>query len=253
MIRIALGLAVLALAGCVTQSTSETGNVRDAEKFDARRRAEVHTSLAGEYYQRGAIGVALEATRRAVKEDPNYATAWNMQGLILMELREDANAREAFERAMRLEPNNSEVLNNYGWVLCLRNEHARGLEMMQRAAADPLYPTPEKSYLSSGLCMRRANRLADAEQFLRRAVAIRPDLIGALYNLAELTYERGNHRDAEIYLLRYMRLAQPSLEALILGVRISRAKGEKVAEDSFMQQLRRRFPDAPQLRELEGK
>ncbi len=249
MIRIALALAALALAGCVTQSTSETGNVRDAQQVDARRRAEVHTSLAAEYYQRGAIGVALEATRRAVKEDPNYATAWNMQGLILMELREDANARESFERAMRLEPNNSEVLNNYGWFLCLRNEHARGLEMMQRAAADPLYTSPEKSYLSSGLCMRRANRTAEAEQFLRRAVAIRPDLIGALYNLAEITYDRGQVKDAEAFLIRYMRLANPTLESLSLGVKIARANGDRASEDSFVQQLRRRFPDAPQTRE----
>ena len=159
MIRIALGLGVLLLAGCVTQNSSETGNVRDASPYDARRRAEVHTSLAAEYYQRGAIGVALQETRLAIKDDPTYVTAWNMQGLILMELREDVNAREAFERAIRLDPNNSEVLNNFGWFVCLRGEHPRGLEMMQRAAADPLYPTPEKAYLSAGLCMRRANRL----------------------------------------------------------------------------------------------
>ena len=43
------------------------------------------------------------------------------------------------------------------------------------------------------------------------------DLIGALYNLAELNFERGNARDAEIYLLRYMRLAEPSLAGLVLG------------------------------------
>jgi type IV pilus assembly protein PilF len=223
--------------------------VRDAQQVDARRRAEVHTSLAGEYYQRGAIGVALLEARLAIKDDPNYATAWNMQGLILMELREDANARESFERAMRLDPNNSEVLNNFGWFLCLRNEHARGLGLMQRAAADPLYPTPEKSYLSSGLCMRRANRNDEAERFLRRALAIRPDLIGALYNLAEITYERGEMRDAEAFLNRYMRVAPPTLESLALGVKIARANGDRASEESFVQQLRRRFPEARQTLE----
>jgi len=170
-----------------------------------------------------------------------------------MELREDANAREAFDRALRLSPNNAEVLNNFGWFLCLRSETDRGLAMMQRAANDTLYASPEKAFLSAGLCLRRAGRGAEAEDYLRRAVLIRPDMIGGLYNLAELTYERGNHKDAETYLLRYMRLSQPSLEALVLGVRISRAKADKVAEDSYMQQLRRRFPDAPQLRELEAK
>ena len=37
-------------------------------------------------------------------------------------------------------------------------------------------------------------------------------------------------------------------DALLLGVRIARAVGDKTAEVSYMQQLRRRFPDSPQTR-----
>ncbi|MGZ5034068.1 MAG: tetratricopeptide repeat protein, partial [Usitatibacter sp.] len=151
-----------------------------------------------------------------------------------------------------MSPNNAEVLNNFGWFLCLRSETSRGLDMMQRAANDTRYSTPEKALLSAGLCLRRAGRNAEAEDMLRRAVLIRPDLIGALSNLAVITYDRGATKDAENYLLRYMRLSTPSLESLVLGVKIARANNDKVGEDSFMQQLRRRFADAPQLQELEG-
>jgi type IV pilus assembly protein PilF len=121
---------------------------------------------------------------------------------------------------------------------------------MQRASGDSLYPTPEKPLLSMGLCYRRMGRNAEAEDFLRRAVQIRPDLIGALYNLALITHERGAAKDAETYLHRYMRLANPGLEGLELGVLIARANKDKAAEDSYLQQLRRRFPDAPQTRDL---
>ena len=56
---------------------------------------------------------------------------------------------------------------------------------------------------------------------LRRAVLLRPDLIGALYNLAVLAFDRGAMKDAESYLLRYMRLtSQPNFEALVMGVKI---------------------------------
>ena len=251
--RLLLATLAFVVAGCASQSTVETKPVTDTGGADGRRRAEVHTSLAGEYYARGNFPVALSETRAAIKDDPSYFPAHNMQALVYMELREDVAARESFDRALRLSPNNPEVLNNFGWFLCLRSETDRGLAMMQRAASDTLYASPEKAFLSAGMCLRRAGRAAEAEDYLRRAVLIRPDLIGGLYNLAELTYERGNPRDAEIYLLRYMRLAQPTLDSLVLGVRIARAKGDKVAEDSFMQQLRRRFPDAPQLRDLEAK
>lgn len=251
--RLMLAALALVAAGCVSQSETQSRPVTDTGGADARRRAEVHTGLAGEYYARGNYAVALEEVRMALKDDPKYFPAYNMLGLVYMELREDAQARESFDRALSLSPDNPEVLNNFGWFLCLRNDTDRGLAMMERAAADTLYASPEKAFLSAGLCLRRAGRSAEAEDRLRRAVLIRPDLIGALYNLAELTFERGNPRDAEVYLLRYMRLAQPSLDALVLGVRIARAKGDKVAEDSFMQQLRRRFGDAPQLRKLEAK
>ena len=243
---------LLALAaGCASQSTVETRPVTDTGGADARRRAEVHTALAGEYYARGNFAVALSEARLALKDDSTYYPAHNMLALIYMELREDVLARESFDRALRISPNNPEVLNNFGWFLCLRTETQRGLDMMVRAAQDTQYASPEKAWLSAGLCLRRVGRNNEAEDALRRAVQIRPDLIGALYNLALLTYERGEWKDAENYLMRYTRLAAPTLEALVLGVRIARAKQDKVAEDSFMQKIRRRFPDSPQLRELE--
>ena len=248
-----LALAAAAAAGCSSTSSTESRPVTDSGGADPRRRAEVHTALAGEYYSRGAYAVALSEARLAHKDDPTYYAAYNKQGLVYMELREDVPARESFDSALRLSPNNPEVLNNFGWFLCVRNEPQRGLPMMQRAAADNLYPTPEKAYLSAGLCLRRLGRAAEAEESLRRAVLIRPDLIGALYNLAQITYDRGAYKEADNYLLRYMRLSQPSLEALVLGVRISRQNGDRVAEDSYMQQLRRRFADSPQLQELETK
>ncbi len=249
--RIATALAAgLLLAGCVAQTTVETRTVQDAQTIDARRRAEIKTNLAVEYYQRGNMVVALEETRAAIKADPTYTAAYNVQGLVYMELREDAQARIAFETALRYTPNDPEILNNYGWFLCLRNEHTRAMEYFARVQANPLYATPEKPLLNAGLCARLQGKNREAEDYLRRAVLIRPDLGGALFSLAELTYEKGSIKESEAYLVRYMRLGEPNLPALVLGVKLARDMGDKAAEDSMMQQLRRRFPDAPQTREL---
>jgi type IV pilus assembly protein PilF len=239
------------LAGCVAQTTVETRSVQDAVASDARLRAEIHTSLAGQYYQRGNLVVALEETRLAIKEDPGYAPAHNVRALIFMELREDAQARAAFEQALRLAPNDPDVMNNFGLFLCLRGEPDRGMAYFARVQADTIYSTPEKPLLNAGVCARIQGKNREAEDFLRRAVVIRPDLAGALYSLAEILYEKGSYKEAENYLVRYMRLGEPTLSALVLGVKLARAQGEKAAEDSMMQQLRRRFPDAPQTRDLE--
>jgi Tfp pilus assembly protein PilF len=45
---------------------------------------------------------------------------------------------------------------------------------------------------------------------------------------------------------------EPPLDGLVLGVRIARALNDSPSELSYLQQLRRRFPDAPQARELIG-
>jgi len=250
--RIALAIAALLLAACSSQSTTETKQVTDNTPADGRRRAEVHTALAGEYYARGNYTVALAETRAAIKDDSGYYAAYNMQGLVLMQLRENKAAADSFSQALKLQPNNPEVLNNYGWFLCVSsNEGQRGLDLMKRAQQDTQYPTPEKAYLSAGLCLIRLDRKQEAEDQLRRAVLIRPDLIGALFNLAQITFERGDMKEAETYLLRYMRLtSQPNLEALVMGVKIARARSDSSAEQSFLQQLRRRFPDSPELAEL---
>ena len=116
--RAALAIGAFAsVAGCVTQNTVESHPVTEGNMADARRRAEVHTSLAGEYFSRGNFNVALSETRLAVRDDPSYMPAYNMQGLVYMELREDVAAREAFDRALSLAPNSAEVLNNFGWFL----------------------------------------------------------------------------------------------------------------------------------------
>ena len=248
--RVLLSLAAALLAACVSQTTVETKLVQDAAAYDARRRAEIHASLAAEYYQRGNMTVALEETRRGIKVDPGFVGSYNMQGLIYMELREDALARQAFDEALRRAPGDPDVLNNYGWFLCLRGDAARGMEFFARVQSMPLYATPEKPLLNAGLCARLQKRNEEAELYLRRALTIRPDLSGALYNLADILYEKGNTAEAEVYLLRYMRTTEPTLSALALGVRIARAQGDRVAADSMLQQMRRRFPDAPLTREL---
>src|SRR6185437_5739681 len=83
----ALAALVLAaaLAGCVSNSTVQSRPVTEDSA------GSFHTALASEYFARGNLTVALSETQLAIKDDPNYAQAYNMQGLVYMELREDVS------------------------------------------------------------------------------------------------------------------------------------------------------------------
>ena len=118
-------IAFGALTGCAqpppssaTQAnTVETGTLT-GEVGDPRNRARIHTELASAYFERGNMGVALEELRIAIAADPNYAPAYNVLGLVHMDLRENDVAQRYFERALALSANDPDINNNYGWFLC---------------------------------------------------------------------------------------------------------------------------------------
>ena len=50
---------------------------------------------------------------------------------------------------------------------------------------------------------------------------------------------------------RYNKVAGPSAESLWLALRVERRLGQRVAEQSYATQLRRRFPGSPEYQALQ--
>jgi len=90
------------LAGCGTPSGG-VGATSDQFKKPVNASAKVHTELAGMYYERAQLGVALGEIDQALQADRNYAPAYSVRGLIHMALREYKEAEEDFQQSLRLE------------------------------------------------------------------------------------------------------------------------------------------------------
>lgn len=244
-----VSLALVLLAGCVSQTTVEVKVAEQAGNSGPVQRAQIHTERAGEYYRLGNLSVALDAAQQAIAVLPTHAPAYNMLGIIYMQLREDAKAAQSFEQALKLAPNDSETLNNYGWYICQRQNPAQAMQYFSAALKNPLYNSPERALHNAGDCARKAGDMATAEAQFRAALQRKPQYGPSLLALAELTFSQGRVKDAESLLIRHMQVLQASsADALLLGVRIARATGDKTAEVSYAQQLRRRFPDSAQTR-----
>jgi type IV pilus assembly protein PilF len=242
-----------AFAGCVQQQV-ETSNVlpKDvpSKPADAQKRAKIHTDLGAGYYERGQLGVALDELKEALRADPNYAPAYNVMGLVYMELREDGDAERNFRRALEIDPLDSDTNNNYGWFLCQRKHEDQSIKYFMAALKNPLYATPEKSYFNAGICMRQKGDERAAEEYFLKALRIRPGLPQALYNMADLSYKRSQYTEARAYLLKYQQVAPPTAESLWLGVRTERKLGNRDAEASYALQLRRKYPESKETRAL---
>jgi type IV pilus assembly protein PilF len=221
------------------------------QQADARTRAELHTQLGAGYYELRNYAVALEELNVALQADPNHGPAYNMLGLVYMALREDAAAEQNFNQALRLNPLDSDANNNYGWFLCERKRYAEGIKYFMSAVKNPLYQSPDKSYVNAGMCARASGDDAGAAQYFQRALSVQPAQPQALYQLADLAFGRGDFATAKDYLTRLSRTGSTfGAEALWLAVRIERRLGDREAEASYGLQLRRNFPNSREAQAL---
>lgn len=238
---VAMLFSLALLAACSTPS----------ENTQAFKSAKVHTELAGLYYQRAQLGIALDELAKAIDADSDYAPAYNVRGLVHMALREDRDAEEDFKHSLSLDDTNSDAHNNYGWFLCQHDRAKEAIPQFMDAIKNPLYTTPGLAYLNAGLCSRKAGNIRDAEDFLQKALQVQPDSTQALFALADLNFANADYYSAKKYFADLSRQSgNLTAEQLWLGVRINRKIGDRNSAASYATQLRNRFPDARETQML---
>jgi type IV pilus assembly protein PilF len=255
MRRILCLLLLAAAAGCASQApTNELAGESTIAAGDSsvpRNRAKIHTELAALYFGRGNMGVALEELRIATASDPNYAAAYGMFGLVYMELRENRLAEQSFERGLRLAPQDPDINHNYGWFLCQTGREAEADKYFMQAIRNPLYLMPWRSYSAAGTCALRRNQVKEAEENFQRALRLDPDDTTSLLQLGQIRYRQGNFDESRKLVAQFNKLSEPTAESLWLALRVERKLGERLAEASFANQLRRRFPGSREFQFLQ--
>lgn len=243
---IATSVATSALASAAAGDSSGPPN----QEQPPRVRARAHTELAAGYYELRNMAIALEEVKEALRADSDYGPAYNVAGLIYAELKEDSLAQENFQRALRIDPRDSDANNNYGRFLCERSREAEAIKYFQAALSNPLYATPDRSYVNAGLCTRRQGDVAGAEGYFVQALKVRPMQPQALYQLADIAYARGEFSKSKDYLMRLEQVATYGPELLWLWLRVERKLGDRNAEASYAAQLRRTFPNSKEASAL---
>lgn len=244
-------IAAAVLAGCAGQPAGkESGSTDNQAESESLVRARAFTNLAGAYYSRAQYKIALDELRKAITADSSYGPAYNVYGLIYMDLDEDKLAEENFRRAIDLDRNDSEAHNNYGWFLCTRGRYKEGLEQFSAALHNPLYTRPEQAMTNAGLCAEKSGDLMLAEVNLVKALKLQPDNPNTILKMAALNFRQGRLPDAQRLLDRYSELAPPTAESLWLGVRLERKLGDRSQEAAYGLQLRKKFPDSNEARLL---
>ena len=106
----------------------------------------------------------------------------------------------------------SDANHNLGQFLCQRKREEEGIGYFLAAVKNPLYQGPDRSYTNAGVCARRRGDMAAAEGYFQMALKTRPSQPQALYNMAEISYTRGDFTGARGYLARLTKVSQPNAE-----------------------------------------
>jgi len=235
--------------GSAQSPDPDTGVV--GEVRDARSRAKAHADLAGAYYELGNLGVALEEARIAIQADSAYAPAYNVLGLVNMELKDNAAADANFRRGLQLAPQDADLNHNYGWFLCQSGREEQSIQWFLNAIRNPLYQSPAKSFAAAGRCLVKSNP-TEAATYFDRALRLDPNSLQALLPYADLLYRRGQLQEAKVLVTRFNRLVPDGTpESLWLAVRIERKLGDRLAEGTLANQLRRRYAGSTEYQALQ--
>lgn len=243
-------VCIATLQGCATSNGGAFATDANSPVFtpsdepETRRRARIRLELAANYFSNGQTAVALDEVKQALVADATYGDAFNLRGLIYMQLGNFPQADDSFRRALSLQGGDPNLLHNYGWLLCQQQKYANADQYFEKALANPAYTSRSKTLMARGLCQSGAGQVAEAEKTLLKAYELDASNPVVGYHLSSLLFRRNETARAQFYIRRLNNSQFANAESLWLGIKVERALGDSVALKQLAEQLRKRFPDS---------
>lgn len=241
--KIVLLLLAVLLPACVAVDPGQTQN----EKASA-----VNVQLGIGYLQQNKLQLADEKLDKAIRQDPESASAHNAYAILQERLKQTDKAEYHYRRATELDPKDSQAANNYGTFLCRNGRELESEKYFMKALDNPLYSTPEYAYTNAAVCLLKVRQTEPAREYLRKALTERSDFGPALLAMGGLYFDEMDYANAQIYLDRFHRAAQPTPRSLWLAIRTSLSVDPDTDVSELVQRLGTDFPDSREYQLWKG-
>jgi type IV pilus assembly protein PilF len=238
--RVLTAAVVLLLAACA--SSQHASKQKDAASYNVQ--------LGIAYMKQGDLARAKDKLDRALGQDPSSPDVHSARALLFERMGEKDKADGEFRTALRLAPHDPNVVNSYAIYLCQNGRTDDGVKRFLEAAHNPLYTTPEFAYTNAGVCLREAKRDDEARADFQRALQVRPNYAEAAFQLATLQFQHNELAPARNSIDSFLGTNDPTPDLLLLGVRVARAQGDRMAAQRFARKLQLDFPGTDQARAL---
>ncbi len=217
--------------------------------------AKLNMQLGIAYMQQGNFDVALDKLNKALERDERLPEAHNAIALLYEGTGRPNLAEQHFQRAIELDANYTLAKLNYAQFLCTHGQPAVGEDRFLAIAGNPPEGSTElaaKAYAGAAVCALATDRRR-ADNYLRQALALKPDASAALYQLASLYYADGDYVKARAFLQRYHTQAGYNPESLWLGISIEDKLGGSPLKQEYTELLLSKFAESDAARRLKSK
>ena len=238
-------IAVLLLA-----TACATSNNVDAPLSENQKAAEINTQLGARYLAQQEYKLADEKLRRAMKQNPQYATAHWVFALLQERIGENEIAEKHFRKAISLDPKDSRAHNNYGTFLCNQDRPLEAEKEFMLAIEDPLYTEAAAAYANAGTCMLKVPDNAKAEEYFNKSLERNASQRSALFQMGRLAFERQEYEQASYYFQKYESVAKHSSQSLWMAYQTETNLGNPVKAEDYANQLKKSFPASQEARLL---
>lgn len=185
---------------------SDTITLFEAAAANVPRNWKAHRVLADQYLGNGEYQRAIEHCELGIQLGRENDKLFSTYGRALFELGRRKEALEALEQAVALDPQDSLSHANLGWVYCQIGQYESARRELA-AAAETLEPEalPHAKvtvYANWGMALAQLERLSEALEKFKLALAADPDSVPLLSDTAALEWTLGHRSDAVKHLRR---------------------------------------------------
>ena len=195
---------ILALGGLL--AACATGRVTEMQRLQAQNSYE----RALNQINQGQTALAMSSLQEATGLNPGMALYHDTLGMLLLDLGRIDQAVAELKKAVDLDPHRGDTYFHLGTALAEARRWDSAVAAYRKAIAQPSLTVTDYAHQNLGLALFHLGRFREAEDALRFALSVDPDLQAAYYNLGLVLTAEKRPDEAKAFFRRARQIAPES-------------------------------------------
>ena len=196
----------LILALCGLLAACATGRVTEMQRLQAQNSYE----RALNQISQGQTALAMSSLQEATGLNPGMALYHDTLGMLLLDLGRIDQAVAELKKSVDLDPHRGDTYFHLGTALAEARRWDGAVAAYRKAIAQPSLTVTDYAHQNLGLALFHLGRFREAEDALRFALSVDPDLQAAYYNLGLVLTAEKRQDEAKAFFRRARQLAPES-------------------------------------------